>query len=49
VTFNIENSIGQGENYMVRVWDDVASAIFKNCHYFSHGSSDDTVSLPVGR
>jgi hypothetical protein len=49
VTFNIEDSIGQGENYMVCVWDSVASAIFKNCHYFSHGSGDETVSLPVGR
>jgi hypothetical protein len=49
VTFNIEDSIGQGENYMVCVWDNVAGAIFKNCQYFSHGSGDETVSLPVGR
>ena len=48
VTFNLGNSIEEGENYHVCAWGGLASAIFKNCEYFSHGSGDESVSMNVG-
>ena len=49
VTFNLGESIGQGERYHVCAWGGVVSSIFSNCEYFSHGSGDESVSMHVGR